>query len=177
MSLKAVWMGNSQFDIYHIDIVRENYNVKVFAQYGHSAGITVIITETYIFHVSQNLFDTAVTLKYGHIDWKWCEQIKLREQYHAQFDMYHIRCVCENVCVKVLDKSTHLTIQKCVISFVYTLKPQKSYIAWSFFQCIYKTCKNLKSTIWSLCFWHTYILKQGQGSSNLERQCRFPARL
>ena len=46
---------HAKFDTGHIYSVRENRNVKVFATYGQSAGLTLIIKYTQIFHGSQKV--------------------------------------------------------------------------------------------------------------------------
>ena len=54
---------NAKFDICHIYSVRENRDVKVFATYGQSAGRPDTDHYIDIFHASQKLSDTVVTLK------------------------------------------------------------------------------------------------------------------
>ena len=48
---------HAKFDSYHIYTVQEICNVKVFATLDNiqPAGLTLIITETHIFHVSQKM--------------------------------------------------------------------------------------------------------------------------
>ena len=50
---KVQWVLQSKFDNHHIYSVREKPNIKVFATYRHSAGLTLIITLTHVFHMSQ----------------------------------------------------------------------------------------------------------------------------
>ena len=67
-----------------------------------------------------------MTLKYGKGHWKWCAQVKLKDQYnHAEFDINHIHGVWENPKVKLFDKPRQMTDQKRVISLKYTQRLRK----------------------------------------------------
>ena len=55
----------AKFDIYHIEGVRENCFVKVFATFEHSAGPTLIITKTFSCK-SKNGIRWTVTHRLSH---------------------------------------------------------------------------------------------------------------